>query len=697
MQAKPLHALRRAAPWLVLLAVLAGLAAVRGLAHCYDIGYEITNGDFQNYNPVRHLLAGQTPFRDFTVYLGAGELYSVGAMLLVLGNSFGRSMFATGFLTWFCFELLVLAVCAVVMGKGRGARGLTIALCGVLFLQVQGWVSLPGPFATWLAYAADPGNSARMMRAAALPLAVLLSLALLRLPWRTPAQPAAGRRRFLPPWPAAVTPALAGALVVWSNDMGAAMYIAVALGYGLFLLRRYGRRAGLVALRVAQYVVVSCLGLGVAVLLISWGHPIAWLRQTRGSGAFQSWYYGTENTAKLCYLTDYVPQLAGGVCLALAIAFAIGVFRCRTDRSAVLAAGGFALCLGMQLWNLLYCLLSAVPQEGPAGGAQALLTALLPALAVRGVLLLAGRLWLGKEALARALRQFAPAACALFGCALVAAGGVGQLQSRLGGHAGLSYLPALGGWLGDQAGNLTAEQALAGDARLFGTYSSALEAMNGQLQPTGTDYIIHALGDRQRLNYLTTFQQGDFDLVVTPSPKVAQYERWSRNANWWFYRELYRWYAPVANTFNSGGMHLFWQRTGVCNDLGQEFSVAVSPAGLSVTITLTADDPTFNGVADLRLGYAFDLPDDYLLRGGLYGFLLCYPDTETALWAARGREGGDAGFYLPTDRNVYNIPVTVADGVGTVTLQALPADAAAVTVTEATVEASYPDWEYFFE
>ena len=560
-------------------------------------------------------------------------------------------------------------------------------------MQVQGWVSLPGPFGAWLEYAADPGNSARMMRSAALPLAVLLSFALLRRPRCAPAQPTGGWRRFLPPWQAAVTPALAGALVVWSNDMGAAMYIAVALGYGLFLLRRYGRKISMVALRAAQYVVVSCLGLGAAVLLVSWGHPLAWLRQTRGSGAFQSWYYGTENTAKLCYITDYVPQLAGGICLALAVLFATGIFRCKTDRSAVLAAGGFALCLGMQLWNLLYCLLSAVPQEGPAGGAQALLAALLPALAVRGALLLAGRLWRGKEALARALHRFVPAICA----GLVAAGGVAQVQSRIGGHEGLTHLPALGGWLGDQAGNLTTEQALAGEARLFGTYSSALEAMNGQLQPTGTDYIIHALGDRQRLHYLTTFQQGDFDLVVTPSPKVAQYERWSRNANWWFYRELYRWYAPVANTFNSGGMHLFWQRTGVCNDLGQEFSVEVSPAGQSVTITLTAADPTFNGVADLRIGYAFDLPDDYLLRGGLYGFLLCYPDTETALWAERGREGGDAGFYLPTDRSVYNIPVTVADGTGTVTLQALPADAAAVTVTEAVVEASYTDWEYFFE
>ena len=68
--------LKRNLPWVLVLAVLAGLAAVHGLEANYDASYEIMNGDFQNYNPVRHLLAGQTPYKDFTVYLGAGELYS---------------------------------------------------------------------------------------------------------------------------------------------------------------------------------------------------------------------------------------------------------------------------------------------------------------------------------------------------------------------------------------------------------------------------------------------------------------------------------------------------------------------------------------------------------------------------------------------------------------------------------------------
>ena len=53
------HTLRRLAPWAALLILLAGFAAVRGLAGSFVIDYDIMNGDFQNYNPVRRLLAGQ--------------------------------------------------------------------------------------------------------------------------------------------------------------------------------------------------------------------------------------------------------------------------------------------------------------------------------------------------------------------------------------------------------------------------------------------------------------------------------------------------------------------------------------------------------------------------------------------------------------------------------------------------------------
>lgn len=688
--------LRRLAPWAALLILLAGFAALRGLADSFIIDYNITNGDFQNYNPVRHLLAGQVPYADFTVYLGAGELYGVAAILLVVGNTFARSMFAAEFLTWFCFELLVLAVCRALLRTGRAARAMTAALSAWCLLAVQG-MNLPGM--DWLrgllGYASSSGNSARMIRSGALSIAVLLCGAALCL-WREhpPRPEAKGLKKYLPLGPAVAVPFVAGMLVPWSNDMGAAMYIAVALGYGLFLLRHYGANLRAVALRVGQYILVSVIGLGVSVTLISWGHPLSWLRQTRGASAYQPWYYSSGQNDKLYYLREL--QLDGSfwIMLALAVVFAVVIFRARSDETAVRAAGLFALSLGMGLWNLLYCLLSSA-RNGPDGGAKALLAVLVPALAAAALAWLAEH----RQQVFGVLRRILPPVAAVFGCAVLVLGGYQQIDARIQGRGeGYTRVDSLGGWLGDQAGKLATEQSILAGRTVWSTYASALEAMEGQLQPSGTDYIIHALGDGQRAAYLQQFQAGGFDLVQTPSYKVASYERWSRNANWWFYRELYRYWVPVGNTFVCGGMHIFWQKNGVDNDMGMPTTVDIAQtAGNVVTITVTAQDPTFCGVADVTLEYTQTVDAGFVLRGGVHSCLHVSSDTEKRLCEAAGRESLNCDYFIPADKESYDIPVTMENGVGTVTLTALPGDAAQLTVTSARVNGTFFDWEYFYE
>lgn len=688
--------LRRLAPWAALLILLAGFAAVRGLEDCFVIDYDITNGDFQNYNPVRHLLAGQAPYKDFTVYLGAGELYGVAAILLLVGNTFARSMFAAEFLTWFCFELLVLAVCRAVFRTGRAARAMTAALSAYCLLAVQG-TNLPGM--NWLrnllGYASSSGNSARMIRSGALPIAVLLCGVALCL-WRAfpPKADAKGLRKYLPLGPTLAVPFIAGAMVPWSNDMGASMYLAVSLAYGLFLLRQYGTKIKTVALRVGQYIVVSVLGLGISVTLISWGHPLSWLRQTRGASAYQSWYYSSGQGEKLYYLSELNLDWSFWVMLVLAVVFAVVIFRARSQENAVRAAGLFALCLGMAFWNILYCLLSSA-QNGPDGGAKALLAILVPVFAAAGLAWLAGH----KEQVFSLLRRGLPPVAALFGCAVLALGTWQQIDARIQGREeGYTRVAALGGWLGDKAEKLATEQSILAGRTVWSTYASALEAMEGQLQPSGTDYIIHVLGDGQRAAYLQQFQAGGFDLVQTPSYKVTSYERWSRNANWWFYRELYRYWVPVGNTFVCGGMHIFWQRNGVDNDMGVATTVDIEQTAENVvTITVTADDPTFCGVADLTLHYSHTVDADFLLRGGVGSYLHVSPDTEKRLCEEAGRESLNCEFFIPTDKDTYSIPVTMENGVGTVTLTSLPGDAAHLTVSSAEVTGTFFDWEYFYE
>lgn len=147
------------------------------------------------------------------------------------------------------------------------------ALCSVFFAYAQG-ANLPfaGQVNTLLSYAAANGNSARMMRSAALTLAVLVILLGLHF-WQQDTS-----RRLLAP--AVLVPFAAGFFVPWSNDMGGAAYISIALGYGLYLIRLYRSSIGKIVVRTLRYIVTSVVGLGVSVLLISWGHPLAWLRQT---------------------------------------------------------------------------------------------------------------------------------------------------------------------------------------------------------------------------------------------------------------------------------------------------------------------------------------------------------------------------------------------------------------------------------
>lgn len=688
--------LRRLAPWAALLILLAGFAAVRGLEDSFVIDYNITNGDFQNYNPVRHLLAGQAPNADFTVYLGAGELYGMAAILLLVGNTFARSMFAAEFLTWFCFELLVLAVCRAVFRTGRAARAMTAALSAYCLLAVQG-TNLPGMdwLRNLLGYASSSGNSARMIRSGALPIAVLLCGVALCL-WRAfpPKADAKGLRKYLPLGPTLAVPFIAGAMVPWSNDMGASMYLAVSLAYGLFLLRQYGTKIKAVALRVGQYIVVSVLGLGISVTLISWGHPLSWLRQARGVSAYQAWYYGSGQGEKLYYLSELDLNWSFWVMLALAVVFAVVIFRARSQENAVRAAGLFAMCLGMAFWNILYCLLSSA-QNGPDGGAKALLAILVPVFAAAGLAWLAGH----KERVFALLRRGLPPVAALFGCAVLALGTWQQIDARIQGREeGYTRVDSLGGWLGDNAAKLATEQSILAGRTVWSTYASALEAMEGQLQPSGTDYIIHVLGDSQRVAYLQQFQAGGFDLVQTPSYKVTSYERWSRNANWWFYRELYRYWVPVGNTFVCGGMHIFWQRNGVDNDMGVATTVDIDQTAENVvTITITADDPSFCGVADLTLHYSHTVDADFLLRGGVGSYLHVSPDTEKRLCEESGRDSLNCEFFIPTDKDTYSIPVTMENGVGTVTLTSLPGDAAHLTVSSAEVTGTFFDWEYFYE
>ena len=90
--------------------------------------------------------------------------------------------------------------------------------------------------------------------------------------------------------------------------------------------------------------------------------------------------------------------------------------------------------------------------------------------------------------------------------------------------------------LGD---DILATEAFLNGEEFWSTYASAQEVQQGTFQPSGTDYIIHVMGDRQREEYLNKFKTSDFRYTATIRESYNIWERWIMRANWFFYRELY--------------------------------------------------------------------------------------------------------------------------------------------------------------
>lgn len=675
---------RRLIFWAALLLTVVLLAASHGLGKIETVDYYPVNGDFQNYNPVRHLLAGQAPYRDFVVYLGAGELYGVAAILKLIGDSFANSIFASNFLTWFSLELLIVAVFGVVFPRKRWMPAAAAAVCGLAY-----WFThlIPvAPLVRWLDLALNNGPSVKMLRMAGLPLAILTILAGLLAHERHP-------RRTLPQqW---LVPLAAGFFVVWSNDMGAAMYIGVSLAYGFLLIRDKGWNLPILMKEVLLYILRSVAALFFGVLITSQGHPLEWLHQTRQLSSYQSWFFEVTPTDRFCTVWELQIGVWFWVGLAVWILCVVGILRAKTRTDALRFAGGAALYGAMTLYPLLYCFMcgkSGLPLGGTCALLAASLMAALAAAAEAACQRLPDReeiLW-GRRLLAGILSG-AVCVCALWT-------GADAVKNHLAPRPEeLTYVPGLGGYLGDKALRLEKELEMLDGRRVLSTYASAAEVLTDQLQPGGTDYIIHALGEDLRTDFLDALNREDVEAVSVVSYKFISWERWIRNSCWWFYRELYRNWAVCANSYQMGGMHVLYSRTDGDMALAQPVTVEIeqTDAG-TVVLTARSQDPDFCGVADVHLTYTVTPPPLYHLKGGVYTLLYVTCETENRLILRRGTDE-TANYFLPSHFEEYDVPITIDHGVGQITLHAYPQQQTLLNVTSAEVTAAFVDYEYFYE
>ena len=117
----------------------------------------------------------------------------------------------------------------------------------------------------------------------------------------------------------------------------------------------------------------------------------------------------------------------------------------------------------------------------------------------------------------------------------------------------------------------------------------------------------------------------------------------------------------------------------------------------TVLVTVTAADADFCGVADVTLHYGL-VSSDSMDHPFDRQFLHVTCVTENELCAAAERDTNQGDFYLPTDRDSYEVPITISNGVGQILLTAKSGSGTVYPQVNAVeVNATYQDWEYFFE
>lgn len=522
------------------------------------------NGDFQNFNPIRRWLAGEAPGRDFNAYLGLGPTGLMTLATALLGGDYRASLAAV---TGLCvlFQALAFGLAARGVGLSRTAA-LSVAAISVLFVAA--------PYKLWMTrhlqavlvglseHLLKPGNSVLGLRAAA-PLVAALLLWWSWTWWRPGSHPV---RRVI------LLGLVGGLILPWSNDYGPSTAFALGIMSAWSAYPDLSRRRWAAAL-LAQ--VATMLATATAVVaLLTGGAPVDWFQSAFvGVAQDQFWYFDGRKLLTLGDLPLFPSLLLGTLCVAAWLASSrVTQFdpdstadpRDHTDhpgrreRLALLllltpfvaallsmAGGHVGWRYTFPLTRMLYLFVPAlavrillvavaVTRQWRTGGPRLPLPFTRPLESLLCLLLAVQVVTLARRYVGELRRQPVPAAPWQIDVPELR----GQISARFG--------PAL-----DLARDLASEantNRLPPNHRLLSTYTSLIDLVAGASTPTRADYLIHALGDRERSRYLDSFRSTAPAHVLTIRDDFDGWDGWLRRQNWDVYRELLTHYAETDRT-----------------------------------------------------------------------------------------------------------------------------------------------------
>lgn len=523
---------------------LAGLAAViialRALALLYDHSLNSIDGALQTWFALDHFAQREQLGTAFQSYLGITMVLA----LLPVFVAFGQTLFAS-----------TLAANIAVVGGAFGAVYACVWLMRAVPRRARWPVTVLLIFAFYyagrlvaeaigLAWPAtfDPGVSLRPLRGF-LPFLVLpVFVVCLRRVLRD------GRALAILP-----LGLVAGAGLLWSNDAGIPLVIALTLGLVMALYERLG----LLARVLAAFGLGVVTSAGALLLAVTHGAPGPWLQYNfRDVAGDQFWFFAPwERSTRILSPADLPNILRHG---------------------ELLSTASLILLTACVLWAMLQRLRGwSAPVRGSAFvflGASVLGTALIPQIgghvgaeysAITFVLGVCAPLIIGQRVLLRWAKpllrhRIAAQPAALAGLTALAMVGIEavRLFAVWSVTDRTAYDPALGFYVTpDYAADLAAMRSLAAawdaqgipqDRRLLSVYTSPLDIAAGVANPAPVGSLIHALGPQNRAAFTALVASREVVAVTTIAPDYSGWEGWMRRANWPFFRALHANYVPLA-------------------------------------------------------------------------------------------------------------------------------------------------------
>ena len=481
------------------------------------------NGHFQNYWSLARFSAGQIPFVDFPVYLGAGHLYAAWPLFEILGADFRASTAAHNALAGASIAASVIITCRLLGWRYIPTLIFTAGMWQIFITMATAWSSVIG-FRSFLP---------------ALVALIVIGL----LPEKEEI------RKTL------IYGFVAGLCPFWSNDYGIPSTVAMFA----VLLMYSGIRNAVLCLPA----VIS--GVFIGAFAVSLGHPVTWLHSAiLEPGSVQTWYFNPIAENKIYSFADfpwYDPAFILG-CITLGIILLLVHKQSYNpeDRKRLYAllclmmcaTGGFALsCLAgtyeqryaIPLWRYI---IPAAPgiffvvfMKTRAGNA---LRSRYPLFSAHPVLSGFMALIFTGMALGYAEKPFVPVIS------------LGSPEDPL------VYSPSLkvNTWPQVVEADLTGRRFAAEHIRVGADYSSVISVASGSMQAV-SPYIIHAAGPESSKLFMLNLTRYNPEIWETLDPDKLVWGLWNIRMSWPLHRELFLTRYPAERT----AWTLLWKKRAV--------------------------------------------------------------------------------------------------------------------------------------